>query len=263
MLSLLLVAAASLAVSTLTLFSGFGLGTLLLPVFVLFFPVHVAVAATAVVHMANNLFKVGLLYRHVRSQVIVQFGVPAIVLAFVGAMLLAVLATQPPLHTWQLGSYEASITPLKAVMGAIILGFALFELVPRLQSLRVSPRWLPLGGAISGFFGGLSGHQGAFRAAFLAPLGLSPVEFASTQAVLATLVDLARLMVYGVSFFAAGTEILASDMQWSLVLIATLSAFAGALFGKKLLPKVTVQAVRYLTGILLLIVGMALALGLA
>ena len=43
-------------VSLLTLFSGFGLGTLLMPVFALFFPVEVAVASTAVVHAANNLW---------------------------------------------------------------------------------------------------------------------------------------------------------------------------------------------------------------
>ena len=39
------------------LYSGFGLGTLLMPVFALFFPVPVAVASTAVVHLASNLFR--------------------------------------------------------------------------------------------------------------------------------------------------------------------------------------------------------------
>ncbi len=48
----------ALLVSALTLFSGFGLGTVLMPAFALFFPVPVAIAATAVVHLANNLFKV-------------------------------------------------------------------------------------------------------------------------------------------------------------------------------------------------------------
>jgi hypothetical protein len=47
--------------SGLTLFSGFGLGTLLLPVMVLFFPIDLAIALTAVVHALNNLFKCWLL----------------------------------------------------------------------------------------------------------------------------------------------------------------------------------------------------------
>jgi uncharacterized membrane protein YfcA len=41
---------AALAASGLTLFSGFGLGTLLMPVFAIYFPIEIAVAMTAVVH---------------------------------------------------------------------------------------------------------------------------------------------------------------------------------------------------------------------
>ena len=41
--------------SGLTLYSGFGLGTVLLPAFALFFPAPVAVAATGVVHLLNGL----------------------------------------------------------------------------------------------------------------------------------------------------------------------------------------------------------------
>ena len=42
--------------SALTLFSGFGLGTILLPVFGLFFPIEIAVVLTALVHFMNNIF---------------------------------------------------------------------------------------------------------------------------------------------------------------------------------------------------------------
>jgi len=51
---------AALAVSGLTLFSGFGLGTLLMPVFAIFFPIEIAIAMTAIVHLANNIFKLAL-----------------------------------------------------------------------------------------------------------------------------------------------------------------------------------------------------------
>jgi hypothetical protein len=43
--------------SFLTFYSGFGLGTILLPVFALFFPVELAVGLTGIVHLLNNLFK--------------------------------------------------------------------------------------------------------------------------------------------------------------------------------------------------------------
>jgi hypothetical protein len=58
MIAYVVVCVVALIVAALTLFSGFGLGTLLMPAFAIFFPVTVAVAATAAVHLANNLFKV-------------------------------------------------------------------------------------------------------------------------------------------------------------------------------------------------------------
>jgi len=67
---------AAFAVSALTLFSGFGLGTLWMPVFALFFPVPVAVASTALVHAANNAFKVALPGRLAPREVVMRFGQP-------------------------------------------------------------------------------------------------------------------------------------------------------------------------------------------
>jgi len=251
------------AVSLLTLFSGFGLGTLLMPVFALFFPIEVAVASTAVVHAANNLFKVGLLAGGATRDVVVRFGVPAVAASFVGALLLTSLSAQLPLATWSFLGRPAEITPVKLVMGLLILGFSLFELVPALRSLHAPVRWLPLGGALSGFFGGLSGHQGALRAVFLTPLGLSPTQFAATQAVIALMVDGARLLVYGAALvWLKGASDVAS-IPWPLVGIAIACAFAGAFLGKRLLRKVTLAAIHWIVGVLLLIVGAALCLGVA
>jgi len=250
-------------VSLLTLFSGFGLGTLLMPVFALFFPVEVAVASTAVVHAANNLFKVGLLGRQAPRDVVVRFGVPAVLASFVGALVLTMLSAQAPLWSWSAFGRVAAITPIKLVMGVLILGFAAFELVPALQAMRAPVRLLPLGGALSGFFGGLSGHQGALRAIFLTPLALSPTQFVSTQAVIALLVDGARLIVYGGAFWLFGRGVGAAGIPWWLVAVATLSAFAGAYLGKRLLKKVTIDALRFVVGGLLVVVGIALAVGLA
>ena len=150
----------------------------------------------------NNLFKVGLLYRSAVPRVLIYFGLPAVGTVFIGALLLSELSQQPPVLSGQLGEREAVITPLKAVMGSLIVGFGVLELLPSLRSLSFNPRWLPLGGALSGSFGGLSGHQGALRAAFLSPLNLSSPSFTATQAVLACMVDAARLLVYGGAFFA-------------------------------------------------------------
>ncbi|MFN9977497.1 MAG: sulfite exporter TauE/SafE family protein, partial [Phycisphaerae bacterium] len=64
----------ALAGAFLSFFSGFGLGTLLLPAFLVVFPPPVAIAATAVVHMLNNLFKLFLVGRYAQRQVLAAFG---------------------------------------------------------------------------------------------------------------------------------------------------------------------------------------------
>ena len=71
------------------------------------------------------------------------------------------------------------------------------ELLPVFTRLALDRRWLPVGGLVSGFFGGLSGHQGAFRSMFLVKAGLDKEAFVATGVVLAVVVDMARLVVYG------------------------------------------------------------------
>ncbi len=56
MAGIIIICIVAFLTSILTFFSGFGLGTILMPVFALFFPVEVAIALTSVVHFSNNLF---------------------------------------------------------------------------------------------------------------------------------------------------------------------------------------------------------------
>ena len=256
-------AVAAFLTSLLTFFSGFGLGTLLLPVFALFVPIEVAVSATAVVHAANNMFKVGLLAKLARRDVVIRFGIPAIAASFLGAFLLTRMSSGDVLFAWSLGGRTMDVRLIEFVLGLLILGFALFELAPRLRKIRAPIGWLPVGGALSGFFGGLSGHQGALRAMFLTPLGLSTAEFASTQAVIAVLVDIVRIVVYGWSLGWLGGAITRVDIPWQPIAAAVVAAFAGALLGRRLLPKVTLDRLHLIVGWLLVVVGVGLATGLA
>lgn len=91
-MEIVIISLVALAASTLTFFSGFGLGTLLMPVVALFFPLEIAIGISAIVHLANNFFKIGLLYKHVNWQVFLRFGITALVFAFIGAKALQGLA---------------------------------------------------------------------------------------------------------------------------------------------------------------------------
>ncbi|HMO51884.1 MAG TPA: sulfite exporter TauE/SafE family protein [Kiritimatiellia bacterium] len=253
----------ALIVSTLTLFSGFGLGTLLMPAFALFFPIPVAVAATALVHLANNIFKVFLVGRQADRRVVLKFAIPAALAAFVGAWLLEVISGAAPLFAYALGERTAEITPVKLIIGALIVGFALLELAPRFESLAFNPRYIPLGGVLSGFFGGLSGHQGALRSAFLIRAGLSKEAFIGTMVVSAVVVDVARLLVYGATFSGfSGTFVSRGGASgWALVGAGIVAAFAGSMLGARLVKKVTMKTIRLIVGVMLLALGIALSAG--
>jgi uncharacterized protein len=248
---------AAIVSSGLTLFSGFGLGTILMPVFAIFFPVEVAIALTAIVHFLNNLFKLVLLGRHADGAVVLKFGLPAVVAAFLGARLLLLLSHLAPLVTYELFGKQAEIMPVKLVIAALLILFALFEVVPRLEDISFDRKYLPLGGVLSGFFGGLSGNQGALRSAFLVRSGLSKESFIATGVVIACIVDFTRISVYGAHFSIAG-----GMENVPLLTAATISAFLGAFIGNRLMKKFTMRTVQILVSLMLFIIALALGSGL-
>lgn len=260
-MSFLVVGISALIVSALTLFSGFGLGTLLMPVFAIFFPLEIAIAATAVVHLANNIFKVFLVGKNADKEVLLKFAVPAMATAIIGALLLNYLSGINPITTYTLAEKTFTVTPIKVIIAVIIFMFALYELIPRFEKISFDRRFLSLGGAISGFFGGLSGLQGAMRSAFLIRANLSKEAFIGTGAMAAVLVDTSRLLVYGVTIFSSNFKTLAgSDTGW-LVLVATITAFIGSYFGKRMVKKVTLKTIQLIVGIMLILLAFLLAAG--
>jgi len=136
----------------------------------------------------------------------------------------------------------------------------LVELLPCFNRLTFDRKYLALGGVLSGFFGGLSGNQGALRSAFLLKAGLDKEAFIGTGTVAAVIVDAARLIVYGIGFYSlhfSGVR----EIQ-GLVLAATAAAFLGAFIGARLMKKITLRAVQILVGAMLMLVGLAMAGGL-
>jgi hypothetical protein len=144
-MSYIIICATALLVSGVTLFSGFGLGTILMPAFAFFFPIEVAVASTAVVHGASNIFKMVMVGRHADYGLVLRFGVTAFLAALAGAAVLGHVAGFDPLVSYTIGWKTAVITPIKLIMGLLIFVFALFELLPALRDLRFDRKYLPPG----------------------------------------------------------------------------------------------------------------------
>jgi uncharacterized protein len=261
----LVITIVSFLVAGLTLVSGFGLGTLLMPAFAIFFPLEVAIAATAVVHLLNNIFKIALVGRWASRRVTLRFGIPAILAAFVGAALMTVMADTAPIYRYTLGPIEAEVTWLRLVIALLLATFAALELWPRYHTLSFPPSALPVGGLASGFFGGISGMQGALRAPFLLRAGLSREQYVGTAAVISTIVDVARLGVYavGLTWIAQRHDaaVLADSRTLWLVFAACLAGFLGSFIGSKMVRKVTLRGIQRLVAMMLLAVAAALAAG--
>lgn len=240
--------------SFLTLFSGFGLGTLLMPVFAIFFPVNVAIALTAIVHLFNNLFKLALLGKYANRTIVFRFGLPAIGATFLGAWTLLYLSELRHLVTYQIAGHSFQITPVKLIVSILMVFFALLELIPRFEKISFEKKYLPLGGVMSGFFGGLSGHQGALRSAFLIKAGLYKEGFIGTGVVIACIVDITRISIYSSQLLFTGI----SDNS-ILLLAAVISAFIGAFIGNRLVKKITMRVIQIIVSVMLF--GIALGLG--
>lgn len=252
-MELVLVAGVAFSASLLTFFSGFGLGTLLMPIVALFFPLPIAIAITAIVHFSNNVLKFFLLARYSNYAILIRFGLPAVIFALLGAWCLELLIEWKWGFTYTLFDFTFTITPLKLIIGFVI---ALFLGVESNTTLRIPSyaKKLWLGGALSGFFGGLSGHQGAFRSLFLTQNALSKEVFLATGVSIAVVVDLSRLSLYAKHWESALA-------QWELIVIATLSAFIGTLIGKFFLKKVSIDFIRFIVAWMLGIVAFLLIAG--
>jgi len=245
----------ALLASFLTFFSGFGLGTILLPVFALFFNLPTAIALTAVVHLLNNIFKLMLVHKNIHFATVFKFGVPALVASFAGAWVLNKISyTDLTLLQYQIQNNVFSINWQGLVIGTIVLLFSIVELSPALSKITFGTKWALPGGLLTGFFGGLSGHQGALRSAFLLRLLPDKAMFIASGVAIACLVDFARLSMYQYN-----TETITNNA--GILITAILSAFAGALIGNRVFKKTSVRFLKLIVGLFMLTVSILMMTG--
>ena len=110
-------------------------------------------------------------------------------------------------------------------------------------------------GAFSGFFGGLSGHQGALRSMFLIKRMKEIKEFVATTAFISLATDIARNSVYW------------TTLNWRLVdftqlLIVSMGSILGVFLGTYLLKKITLHLIQYLVAVGLFFLGLSITIGL-
>lgn len=260
MLHYLVICFTALIASFLSLLTGFGLSTVLMPVFAIFFPLPLSIAATAIVHLASNLFKAGIVGKFAEKNTVLKFGIPSAIAAAIGAYLLSFFSHLTPLFSYTIFHDQLHVTLIGLAIGLIVIISACFELVPQLSQLSFDQRYLIPGGFLSGFFGGLSGYQGILRSAFLIKAGLTKEQFVGTTVICSIIVDVVRLAVYGLSTYTEKLTELSHDML-AITIAATLAAFIGAYIGSRFMKKMTYKLLQKLVGIMLMVLGLAMILG--
>ena len=165
-MEVLIISIVAFLAALLTFFSGFGLGTILTPVMLIFFPPEIAISLTGIVHFCNNIFKLSIIGSQFNKEVLIKFGIPAVLFAFAGSYALFFISNDT-LFTHHLFVKKTDVSYLQFIIAIILIFFALIDLIPFFKKLKFNKSILPIGGILSGFFGGLTGNQGALRSAFL------------------------------------------------------------------------------------------------
>ncbi|MDA8837677.1 sulfite exporter TauE/SafE family protein [Candidatus Poseidoniales archaeon] len=217
--------------AALTVPAGFGLATMITPIVFLWLEPHEAVAVVGIVHGSHNAWKLKVLRSSVDYSAVRRYGWAMVV----GALLGAALNT----------AVEAD--PLLLIVGVALVVLPLLSMSERWTNVRLPDAEDRIGGFGSGFFGGLTGHQGALRAMFLQKRLPNKTEYAATAAVLALVVDVTRVPVY---VALEGWHIL--DAGW-LIVGLVLAAVLGVHLGKRWLKKWKSDTIR--NGILVAIVA--------
>jgi len=219
--------------AALTLMTGFGLGTILTPVFLIFYDVKIAILIVAVVHLLNNLLKISLFSRHISIDILKRFGSLTLIGAFIGAFFQ--------------GKMDSSV--VKILLGIALIFLGLKDVSGFGEKLRLPQKIDFIGGFLSGLLGGFVGNQGAVRSAYLLNYNIPKETFVATAAVIASIVDVTRIPVYIFSNRDALTD------NGLLLIIMTASAFAGTFAGNKFLKKTSLKTFKTYVAVMIIIIG--------
>jgi uncharacterized membrane protein YfcA len=192
---------------------GFGIGSLLTPLFALELGTSIAVAAVTLPHALATAVRCWRLRRQVDRGVLTRFGLLSAAGALAGALVYTRLGP----------------TTLTGVLGGLLILTAVAQLTGWTQ------HWQPRGplvgvlGVLSGFFGGVAGNQGGLRAAALTAFHLSPSAFVATATAAGLLVDAARTPIY---LWQAGPRLVE---LWAPIAIAAAGVLIGTIIGERIL----------------------------
>lgn len=231
-----LVALAAFVSGSIASVAGFGIGSLLTPLFSLRMEFKLAVAVVSLPHFVATALRFLLLRRHVDRRVLLGFGIASAAGGLAGALL----------HGW----VESPILTL--LFGALLVFSGVAGLTGLADRMTFGGTGAWIAGTASGVLGGLVGNQGGIRSAALLGFDVPKQAFVATSTAVGLMVDVARLPVYLVQehrpIFAA----------WPVLAAAGIGVTAGTILGAKILAWLPEKSFRRMVSSLILLLGLGM-----
>ncbi len=237
-LVLLWLSVATLLASVVGTFTGFGVSTILIPVFLLFFPVSETLLLVGVIHWFGNVWKLLLFRKGIEYRLILLFGVPGVILSYTGARL----------------SLEIPQAILARAIGLLIISYVLFIYFKPDYELPENRKNALIGGTLYGFSSGISGIGGELRSMFLTSFHLPKAVYLATTGAISLTIDSTRIVTYIAGGTRVGSNIIITLM--GLVLLSLIGAYVG----KRFVEKVRKRRFRMVVVLSLLLVSLKLLL---
>ena len=212
--------------------AGFGSSTIFLPLALLFVDFKTAIVLVAIFHLFGNLSRIIFFREGFDKRIILQFGVPSVLLSLLGAFLIGVLPQ--PL--------------LKLILGIfLITTSSSFLIKPRLK-LPANTSTFVAGGSTTGFITALVGTGGALRATLLQGFNIEKVKYIATAASIALATDVTRIPVYLYQGFLTEQYYLYLPILFGI-------ALTGSFIGKKILRRIDQEKFRKMVLVAIILVS--------
>ncbi len=213
--------------------SGFGIGSLLTPLFAVRLGTKLAVAVVSVPHVVGTAVRFAKLWRQVDRKLLLQFGILSAVGGLIGGLL----------------NSRANSAVLTIVFGFLLISAGVSSLIGLFQRLHLGRVTAWIAGLLSGLFGGLVGNQGGIRSAALLAFDIPKENFVATATAIALIVDGARMPFYFITQYQQMLD------AWPLMLLAIVGVVAGTIWGVPLMRKIPEPIFRRGVAILVIILG--------
>ena len=214
--------------------AGFGSSTIFLPLALLFVvDFKTAIILVAIFHLFGNLSRIIFFRQGFEKKIIIQFGVPSVLLSLLGALLIGVLP-QPV---------------LKLILGIFLIVTSVSFLAKPGLKFPANTATFIAGGSITGFITALVGTGGALRATLLQGFNIEKVKYIATAAIIALATDVTRIPVYISQGF------LTEQQYFIYIPILFGIAISGSFIGRRIVKRINQELFRKIVLVAIILVS--------